>query len=519
MNRFNTSSKAVVLGGGSAGWLTALFLKRNWPTLDITVVEDPDRPPIIAGESGTSTFIGLLKHLKIDADNFVRRVNATPKMAGKFTDWAGEGTEFIHALQTDYAPWLDGWTDYDSVPVNQLDMGRITSMMRQERAKDVYLKTIIGNDIPLSKAFYANYFVESNKVPFGPGDKTELPIGCMWHFESRATAAYFKEIGISRGITLVEGKYQEATQDAAGNISSIKLDGDRVLAANWFFDCSGFARLLLEKVMKEPLVDYTDYFPARAVVAWWDDPCYCTTTNATAMKYGWSWNINLRHRSGNGYIYDPDHISLDQAVDEAEKRFNKKIDPIANFQFVPGMMKNFWKKNVFAVGLSSGFIEPLEANGLAIIIETLYAIQDYWNPNIKEYEEFTRQRANDRAFFIADDIKDFLALHYRGPRRDTEFWRSHGNDKFRVPPSLKEKLEEWQEYYALRTGEPYPRAYSATAWIMVMQGIKLFDYDLIANSHKKLLPIGQDVLNTNTQKYKALVDPFWTVEEWIQRTA
>ena len=519
MNRFNTNSKAVVLGGGSAGWLTALFLKRNWPTLSVTVVEDPERPPIIAGESGTSTFIGLLKHLKIDAEDFVRRVNATPKMAGKFTDWAGEGTEFIHALQTDYAPWLDGWTDMDNVPINQLDMGRITSIMRQERAKDVYLKTIIGNDIPLAKAFYANYFVEANKVPYGPGDKTELPITCMWHFESRATAAYFKEIGISRGIELVEGEYQEAAQDAAGNISSITLDGERVLSADWFFDCSGFARLLLEKVMKEPIVDYTDYFPARAVVAWWDDTCYCTTTNATAMKYGWSWNINLRHRSGNGYIYDPDHITLDQAIGEAEKRFNKKIDPIANFQFVPGMMKNFWKKNVFAIGLSSGFIEPLEANGLAIIIETLYAIQDYWNPNIKEYEAFTRQRANDRAFFIADDIKDFLALHYRGPRRDTEFWQSHGNDKFRIPASLQEKLDEWRDFYNLRTPEPWPKAYSATAWIMVMQGIKLFDPDPIASSHRNLLPIGLDVLNTNAQKYKALVDPFWTVEEWIQRTA
>ncbi len=519
MTMFNTNSKVVILGGGTAGWLTGLFVKRNWPKTEVSIVEDPDRPPIIAGESGSTTFVSLLRHLGIDNDDFVRKVNATPKLGGKFTNWNGVGTQFIHTLQTDYAPWLDGWTDYVNENGNdgELTVKDVYSILRNEQAKDTYLKTLIGNDVPLAEAFYANYFIQENKVPFGAS--SDLPCIPMWHFESRGAAAYLKNIGLSRGINLVEGKYQHSTQDESGNITSIVLDGERQLEANWFFDCSGFARLLMGGVLKEPIVDYTNYFPARAVVAWWDKTCPCVTTNAIAMKYGWSWNINIRNRSGNGYIYDPDHISLDQAVDEASVYFNKKIEPIANFQFTPGMMRKAWRNNVIAIGLSSGFLEPLEANGVAVIVESLFGLQDYWTPNKKKYDEEVINRFNDRIWFVTEDIRDFLALHYRGHREDTEFWKSHRYDNFRVPESLKQKLELWNKFYNHGEEEPWMAGYSPTAWLMVLQGLEVFSPEIITKNFKNLLPIGQSVLNKNKARYKGLVAPFWTIDEWLQRTA
>ena len=514
----NINSKVVVLGGGSAGWLTALFVKRNWPKCDVTVIEDPKRPPIIAGESGSTTHRTFLRHLKIDDDDFIRNVNATPKLGGKFVDWNGVGTEFIHALQTDYAPWLDGWTDYvGSSPTDQLSLGAMANIMSNENAKEIYLKTLLGNNVPLHKAFYAGEFIRQGKVPFG-AEQRDLACVPMWHFESRDSSAYFKKTALSRDITLVEGEFQTATVDEKGNITSLLLDGERTIEADWFFDCSGFARLLMGKTLEEPIVDMTDIFPARAVVAWWDDPCYCVTTNATAMKYGWSWNINLKHRSGNGYIYDPDHISLDQAVQEAEERFNKKINPIANFQFQPGMMKRVWRNNVFAIGLSSGFLEPLEANGVALIVETLYSIQDYWDPLVKRTDQAIIDRMNERMWFLTEDFRDFLALHYRGKRRDTEFWLSHAHDEKRIPDGLKWKLEEWARFYENLQGEPNPRAYSAIAWMMVFQGLDMFSTETIAKLHEKKLADGLKVLNINQERYKNLVDPYWTIEEWIQNT-
>jgi tryptophan halogenase len=340
----------------------------------------------------------------------------------------------------------------------------------------------------------------------------------MWHFESRAAAAYFKKIGIERGITLVEGEYNISTRDIAGNISSIGLDHDRQISADWFFDCSGFARLLLEKTLGEKIVDYSDYFPARAVVAWWDEPETSLTTNAIAMKYGWSWNINLRHRSGNGYLYNPDMITLDQAVNEAETRFNKKIDPIANFTFVPGIMKNSWKNNVIGIGLSSGFLEPLEANGVAVIIEALYALHDHWDPHDNN-SDYSIARFNDKVFTITDDIKDFLALHYRGQRRDTEFWLDHHHNPKRTPESLRQKLWIWNTYFDGRSDTPIFNGYSPTAWLTVIQGLNIFNNTALKNQVENKLELGRAILNNTKSKYETMVNPHWTIDEWILKTA
>lgn len=515
--KLKSNSKIVIVGGGTAGWLTGLFIRRNWPTADITIVEDPNRPPIIAGESGNTTFLSLLRHLKIDNNEFIKEVNATPKLGGKFTDWNGVGTEFIHCLQTDYAPWLDGWSDYVTQNIDKdddLTLGSLVSIMDNERSKDAYLKTIIGNNIPLADAFFATHFIKENKVPFG--SSLDIPCIPMWHFESRGAAAYFKKIGLERNINLVEGEYQNASRSENGNIHNILLSNNVSLEGDWFFDCSGFSRLLMGGVLKEPLVDYTNYFPARSVVAWWEEPCPCITTNAIAMKYGWSWNINIRCRSGNGYIYDPDHITLDQAIDEVNQRFSTKIDPIANFTFVPGMMRKAWKNNVFAIGLSSGFLEPLEANGVAVIVESLFGLQDYWNPSQKYYENSVIDRFNDRIWYITQDIRDFLTLHYRGHRNDSEFWRSHNHDSFRVPDTLKEKLTLWEKFYQGKGPEPYITGYSPAAWLMVLQGLKIFDHSAIAELNKSLLPLGKKILNINEAKYKSMVDSCWTIHQWIK---
>ncbi len=518
MTQSQSNSNIVILGGGTAGWLTGLFIKRNWPRSNVTIIEDPKRPPIIAGESGSTTFVSLLRHLRIDNEDFIRKVNATPKLGGNFKNWNGEGTSFIHSLQTDFAPWLDGWTDFVSnLDPKDLTVGLLCTVMDAERSKDAYLKTLIGNNVPLADAFFATYFIKENKVPFG--STSDIPCVPMWHFESRGAAAYFKDIGLSRGITLVEGEYQHATQDEKGNITSLHLDGDREIKGEWFFDCSGFARLLMGKVMNEPIVDYTNYFPARSVVAWWDETCPCVTTNATAMKYGWSWNINIRNRSGNGYIYDPDHLTLDQALDEARQQFGEHIEPIANFTFTPGMMRKAWRNNVFAIGLSSGFLEPLEANGVAVIVESLFALQDYWDPRTLKYDDAIVSRFNDRIWYITEDIRDFLALHYRGKREDTDFWRSHKYDSFRTPDSLKEKLELWKPFFNEGAVEPWMAGYSPAAWLMVMQGLEVFDHSNLAKIYKNTLPVGLKVLNINETKYKEIVAPFWTIEEWLKQTA
>jgi len=511
----NTAFKTVVLGGGSAGWLTALYVNKLHPHWDITVIEDPKRPPIIAGESGTTTFVSFLKTLGIDNDDFIKQTNATPKLGGKLKNWNGVGTEFYHALVTDHAPWFENFVHaVDELPNIELTLGGSIKDLLIHREKDLYETACLANDIPLAEAFYSYYFIQQNKVPMGAN--SSIPIAPMWHFESRAAAKYFKDIALSRGIKLIEDEYKSVSQSSNGDITKILFDQGRSIDGDLFFDCSGFARLLLDKVLHEPIIDYTNYFPARAVVAWWDEPCPCVTTNANAMEYGWSWNINLRHRSGNGYIYDPDHISLEQAVAEAEKFYGYKITPIANFSFTPGMMRNSWKNNVIGVGLSNGFLEPLEANGIQVIIESLWAFEDLFRADQKD-DIVRKQRFNDRVFALTDDVLDFLALHYRGHRRDTEFWKSHAYDKCRTPDTLTAKLDQWKKYFNGDLGaKSRAGGYSSTAWLQVIQGLAIFDSKKLKKQYSFLERPAKQTLRENSNKYIQLVSGFPSAEEWLK---
>ena len=510
--------KIVVLGGGTAGWLTALYIQRYWPKADITVVEDPNRPPIIAGESGNTLFTDFLNRINVNRDDFIKATNATPKLGGRFVDWNGVGTEFLHVMQTDHSPWLDHWNKFlDNAPTLDIVLNQVFA----EKIRNIYLKTVLANDVPLHHMFHSGEFIRQNKVPFG--SYCELPCRPMWHFDSRAAALWFKDIGLSRNLNVVLGEYIGAESDTTtGNVNKIILKDGRHIEGDWFFDCSGFARLLINKFLKVEQIDLSQVFPARSVVAWWHpDPTPSLTTNAFAMPHGWSWNINLRHRSGNGYIFDPDCITLDQAIDEASKRFDKKIEPVANFTYTPGIAKQHWKNNVIAVGLSSGFLEPLEANGVAVIIEAMYALSDNWDPEKTVKEQSNQsERFNHRMFVIYNDIKDFLALHYRGNRNDSEYWKKL-KDPQTIPDSLKTKLQAWEDFYYRDGAEPHCLGYSEAAWLMVLQGLGYFDNKILndrpfVQSHKAS---GVDIINKSRTYYKQLVDPFYTLDEWMEKSA
>lgn len=507
--------KIVILGGGTAGWVTALYIQRYWPELDITVVEDPNRPPIIAGESGNTLFTDFLNRINVNKDDFIKAANATPKLGGRFVDWNGVGTEFLHVMQTDHSPWLDNWNKFlHNAPTLDIVLNKVFA----EKIRNIYLKTVLANDVPLHHMFHSGEFIRQNKVPIG--SYSQLPCNPMWHFDSRASALWFKDIGLKRNLTVVLGEYIGAGQNSMGNIDKIILKDGREIEGDWFFDCSGFARLLINKLLKVEQIDLSQAFPARSVVAWWDEPTPSLTTNAVAMPHGWSWNINLRHRSGNGYIFDPDCITLDQAIGEASHRFDKKIEPVANFTYTPGISKLHWKNNVIAVGLSSGFLEPLEANGVAVIIEAMYGLSDHWNPDRSSIEQ-THQtdKFNDRMWTIYNDIKDFLALHYRGKRNDSDYWKKL-KDPHTVPDSLQDKLAAWEEFYYRDGCEPQCLGYSEAAWLMVLQGLDYFDNKILHDRPfvKSNNSSGLDIINKSRAYYQQLVDPFCTLEEWMEKS-
>ena len=489
----------VVLGGGSAGWLTALFIRTVYPTCKITVIEDPATPPIIAGESGSASLNKLYNFLEINFNDWIPAVNAMPKLGGKLTDWNGVGSSFTHGLIPDWYA-----LDYKAY---HPEFGN---------AND-FISCTVAENIPLENIFYNGVLQNIGKLPITPSD-TDTTFNVltmpMWHFDSRANAEFLKTLGRQRGIELVEGKYLFSTKKETGDIASIHLDTHQTVSADWFFDCSGFARLLLQKELAEQPIDLSDKFTASTVMAWWDDtPELKPYTGLTALKYGWAWNINLHHRAGNGYIYDSNYITAEQAIEEVETQFNIKITPVANLKFTPALMKKAWKNNVIAIGLSSGFLEPLESNGLAAVAEQLKLVSEYWSPSSNSASEQTQ--FNNANLKVMNGISDFLSLHYRGHRSDTEFWRDHNHNPARVSDALRERLDLWS---AGVVGVDNSELYAFENYIVVAQGLDLINKSKLKS---RLLAKRSTIFNEFYQSFNRLekdIDNIakicYTIEEW-----
>jgi hypothetical protein len=490
--------KIVILGGGTAGWLTALWIENSYDNVDITVLEDPSKPPIIAGESGGFALSRIYDTLGINFAHWGITVGATPKLGGKFVGWNGKDSVFYHSLITNY---YKVWEK------------RFPSL--EERY--YYLRGLVGNNVPLCDIVPTGELLKNNKVPFSADGAIIDDIYPMWHFNSRENADYLKQRALERNITLVEGTYQHSEKLSSGQIDKIVLTNGTVLQASWFFDCSGFARLLLEKEMGVKSLDRTMYFPARAVLPWWDETVLNTGTLATTMDAGWTWQIGLRDRTGQGYLYDPDFLSEDQALKEIRTKFGEHIEPVAKLRFNPCILEKFQTKNVFGIGLSTGFMEPLEANGTGIIVDQLLALEKNWNPFV-QLNEAAEKTYNKDVHKSYDGIKDFLSLHYRGKGLETEFWKEQSNPE-RTPDSLKQRIEEFTEWY--KTGKidflKYHDGFSIESWLTVIQALDIIDYKLI--NLGEIGPFIDNYYKQQKDQYVNIQNRCIGIEQWISKVS
>lgn len=443
--------KVAILGGGTSGWLTAIFFKKVWPALEITVIEDPKHPPIIAGESCTAPFVDLLDFLNIDVNDWIKKVDAFPKLGGKFEGWGPNNSDFVQPL---FSSYKNRW-DYKN----------------PEFGKDnVLLKGLLATGLPLHKITLSGHLLENNITPFTPTGFVTRP---MYHFDSRKNAEYFKNIGKSLNINLILSKYQSCKISDNG-IESLTLE-DQEVYADFYIDCSGFNQLLLKKALGVEFKNFSKYFPATSVIAWWDESDLKPYSRMIAMDYGWRFNLDLQSRSGNGYVYDGSLISSEQAQQEVERKLNKSVNLVAKASWQAEMAIEPWQKNVIAIGLSSGFLEPLGSGGHTMIALTLQLLSEFWNPE-KETHGHATTLLNSRYKDIVDDTVDFISLHYRNNRSDTEFWRKHLSEEA-VPQSLKLKIEQ------LKSGNFYDIgvAYSLENYAVVLQAYELIDKSLLAN--------------------------------------
>lgn len=461
--------KFVVVGGGTAGWLSALYIRYKSPSSEIVVVESNTIDIIGAGEGTTPPFLQLLDSLNIPLSRLVTETNATVKNGIKFVNWQGTDDHYFH-----------GFAGSNEVGLHAFDNNQYladTSML--------FAYAENSGKSP-SEYNYAGKLSEENKVPLyvhpdysgefvpDPINKYLYNSNYAVHFSAGPLANFLRDIATDeRGITHVEGTVVSETQNDEGELESITLDSGDVLVGDFFIDCTGFSKRFIGGLYNSEWVDHSKYLTVDSAMPFFlpqqadSIPPY---TESTAMNYGWVWKIPLQHRFGCGYVFDSNYLDDEGAKEEVVEFLG--TEPVwprkSSIKFQPGYYKTPWVKNVLAIGLSGGFIEPLEATSIwTSVLQLREAFKDIGlikNRNQNVVDDFNRYSCA-----INESVFNFVYLHYMGGRKDTGFWK-HYQSKSNTPPRLKSMFSTWG-YRSPRYSDFSDDIFMLESWLSVAKGV------------------------------------------------
>ncbi|MET0356302.1 MAG: tryptophan halogenase family protein, partial [Cellvibrio sp.] len=424
MNKIN---KIVIVGGGTAGWMAAAALSKvlGCQNYTITLVESEHIGTVGVGEA-TIPMINLFNRvLGLDENEFVRETNATFKLGIEFLNWGKLGQRYFH-------PFGSLGLDMDGISFNHF-------WMRWKKS---------GGNLDYSKFSAETEAARANKFMRTAGESgpAYMPhINYAFQFDASLYAKFLRRYSESRAVKRVEGKIVEVKQHSdSGFIQSLILQNGTSIDGDFFIDCSGFRGLLIEQTLKAGYHDWSHWLPVNRAAA---VPCENTGmlfpyTRATAQEFGWQWRIPLQHRTGNGYVYCDKFITEDAAAEKLLSRLDgKALAEPKTLKFVTGMRKKCWDKNCVAIGLASGFLEPLESTSIHLVQVAIAKLLTMFPRD--GISEMMVRRFNHEMSFDYNDVKDLLIAHYKvTEREDTEFWRYVKN--MSIPDSLQEKLDTFR---------------------------------------------------------------------------
>ena len=441
--------KIVIVGGGTAGWMTAATLsKLMGHSVSIRLIESDEIGIVGVGEATIPQIRLFNATLGIDEDEFMRVTQATFKLGVEFVDWSHPGSHYMHAFGT----------------VGGRDLGLVQFYQYWLKLHQLGKVADLGSYTFNQVAARLGRFMRGTGQPNSP----LTIIFHAFHFDAGLYARYLRGFSEKLGVVRTEGKIVDSVLRAEdGFIEAVVLDSGERIEGELFIDCSGFRGLLIEQALKTCFEDWSHWLPCNRALA---VPCEIVPdptpyTRATARPAGWQWRIPLQHRIGNGHVYCSDYI--DDAQASAILLANLDGKPLADprlLRFTTGMRKQFWNRNCVAIGLSSGFLEPIESTSIHFIQSSISKLVALF-PD-RHFDAQTIAAYNAQTQFEFERSRDFLILHYKANQRAEPFWQRCR--EMAIPDSLARKMDLFRS--SARIFRENEELFTEVAWLQVMIG-------------------------------------------------
>lgn len=451
----------IVLGAGTAGWLTALFVRKLFPHFNIKIIGNKKIGVVGVGEATTPPFVAFLKEIDIDPLTLIREIGGSIKQGISFENWNGDGKKYFHGF-------IEKFLSQTGVPP-----------IFTHNCIDYYYRHLLHNKLDFNEYSYVAKVSYQNKIDF---DEIEYAI----HFNTNKVSAYLSKIGKQRNIKYIEGDYKK-----------MKLKYD------FIFDCSGLSRLIISK--KSKWKSFSKFLPMKQAIPFHlkvkENKPY---TSAVAMKYGWMWQIPLQDRIGAGYVFDSDYIDAAEAQKEAEEFLGHTINVRKVISFDAGRHEQYWVDNCMAIGLSSCFIEPLESTSIHLTVLQLQLLKQFAN----DLFNGTNDMFNEVMRNTMDEISYFIYLHYNTKRKDSDFWKNVKKN-YPCPPAFKPVLKAIKnnnlKYFDIQSTNRIVSGFPVTSYLKIANGLKLFNKKINIEGYENLKPSVQNIKSWMDRRYSAIV--------------
>jgi tryptophan halogenase len=481
----NKLEKISVVGGGTAGFVSALILKSRFPNLDIEVVRSKKIGIIGVGEGSTEHWDEFMKYIGVSFKTVLKHCDATFKSGIMFKGWAPD--DFLHSTTADF----------------EAKNGQYLYMYGRQIANGMPKRAMQPNRIWENKIF--SDYLEGKDGPFN-----------QYHFNTNKLNEFLTKVATLKGIKVIDDEILDVVLNERGEIDHLVGEAGSY-KSDFYIDCTGFKKILISKLGAK-WQSYGEYLKMKSALVFptGDTEEYNMWTIAQTMDYGWMFRIPTWGRHGNGYIFDSDYITADKAKEEIDKWFGRDVDIGKQINFDPGALDRVWIKNCCAVGLSANFVEPLEATSIGTSIQQMFLLMH----RIVNYDEKTIEKYNKDVGDILTNIRDFIILHYQTKKTNTDFWKDVSVAK--IPDSLAENLEKWRKNLPIEedfAGVTKYTLFKEGHHTHILNGLNLLDVEKISQEYFMMHPTLREVAEDAFREMATLekMTPMVGHKEFIHR--